>query len=86
MLEPHHLTLLTQAAEALDRIANARRTLKTEGEYYVTRFAEHRAHPALAVVTSSSMLFAKLLRQLDLDTEPPPESHRRMPQLGRRGR
>src|SRR5262249_31471323 len=77
VLESHHLALLGQAAQALDRIETARRALKRDGEYYETRFGERRAHPALAVANQASMLFAKLLRQLDLDVEPPPENHRR---------
>jgi hypothetical protein len=86
VLESHHLALLTQAAQAMDRIENARRTLRADGQYYRNAKGERRAHPALAVAAQSSMLFAKLLRQLDLDTEPPPENHRRMPLIGRRGR
>jgi len=86
VLESHHLALLGQAAAAIDRIESARLTIKADGEYYTTRLGERRAHPALAIANQAAMLFAKLLRQLDLDVEPPPESHHRLPQLGRRGR
>jgi hypothetical protein len=86
VLESHHLALLSQAALAMDRCERARKVLKAEDEYYVDLRGVRRAHPALAVLNQSAMLLAKLTRQLDLDTEPAPESHRRMPQLGRRGR
>src|ERR1022692_961307 len=65
VLEGHHLALLEQAAAALDRIESAKRAIKVDGEYYTTRLGEHRAHPALAIANQASMLFAKLLRQLD---------------------
>src|SRR5215471_10897198 len=75
-LDAHHLLLLTAACEALDRATEARETLKAEGSYFVNRHGEHKAHPAIAVERDNRALFARLLRELQLDdptddTRPP---------------
>ena len=81
-LEPHHVRLLTLAAEAWDRAQEARETLAAEGSYFVDRFGAPRAHPAVAVERDSRVAFARLLRELDLDGEPPADV--RLPRRGRR--
>jgi phage terminase small subunit len=82
-LEDHHIRLLTLAAESWDRNVEARETLAREGCFYMNRFGEPRAHPAVAVERDSKISFARLIRELDLDVEPPRDPSR-PPGLGRR--
>lgn len=80
-LESHHQRLLTLAAEALDRREQAREELAKSGAYFDDRFGKPRVHPAVAVERDSGIAFARLMRELDLDVEPPRES--RPPGIGR---
>lgn len=66
-LEAHHLKILLAAAEALDRIEEARKVIKQEGSYYRDRFDQPKAHPALDVERNNKILFARLVRELGLD-------------------
>lgn len=75
-LDEHHVRLLTLAAEAWDRGQQARQVLKREGAYYSDRFDQPKEHPAVAVERDSRIAFARLLRELDLDTEPARETAR----------
>lgn len=75
-LEEHHRRLLTLAGEAWDRKQQAREILKAEGLTFRTRLGELRAHPAVAVERDSCVAFARLLRELDLDVNPPAEGRR----------
>lgn len=74
VLEDHHLRLLRLAAEAWDRGQEARQTLAAEGSYYRDRFGTPKAHPAVAVERDARLAFARMLRELDLDGEPAPDS------------
>ena len=80
-LEPHHLKLLTLAAEAWDRGEEAREAIATDGAYVHDRFGQLKAHPAVAVERDSRIGFARLLRELALDVAAPGES--RPPRIGR---
>jgi phage terminase small subunit len=71
-LEPHHERLLQAAAEAWDRLQEAREALRKDGTYVEGRYGK-RAHPAVAVERDSRVAFARLLRELDLDGEPAPD-------------
>jgi phage terminase small subunit len=82
-LEPHHIRLLTFAAEAWDRAEQARKALKENGLTFEDRFGQPRARPEVAVERDSRMAFARLLRELDLDVETPADS--RPPRLLRYG-
>jgi len=73
-LEEHHVRLLTLAAESWDRAQQARRRLKKFGLVYLDRFGQPRARPEVAVERDSRLAFARLLRELNLDIEPPRES------------
>jgi P27 family predicted phage terminase small subunit len=73
-LEPHHVRLLTLAAEAWDRAQEARETIDREGAYYQDRFGQPKGHPALATERDSRIAFARLMRELDLDGSPAPDS------------
>lgn len=84
-LDPHHILLLTAAAEAWDRLQQAREVIALEGAYYTDRFGNHKSHGAVAVERDSRVAFARLLRELDLDVDPPKEGSR-PPQLARYGR
>ena len=74
MLEPHHVRLLTLAAEAWDRGQEARQILDAEGITTVDRFGQARAHPAVAIERDARLASARLMRELDLDAEPAPSS------------
>ena len=80
-LEPHHIRLLTLAGEAWDRCQEAREILAQEGLTYEDRFDQPRARPEVAIERDSRLAFARLLRELDLDVEPPSGS--RPPRVGR---
>jgi len=69
-LEPHHLKLLEAAADAWDRMAQARATVLADG-LTVGGGTGKRTHPAVAVERDSRAAFARLVRELDLD-EPTP--------------
>jgi hypothetical protein len=81
-LEPHHIKLLTAAAESWDRSIEARETVEREGAYVLDRFKQVRAHPAVGVEQNSKILFARMLRELCLDVEAPGDIGR-PPGLGR---
>jgi phage terminase small subunit len=79
-LEPHHLRLLTLAAEAWDRCQQAREILKKRGLTYNDRFGQPATRPEVAIERDSRIAFARLLRELDLDVSAPEES--RPPRIG----
>jgi phage terminase small subunit len=73
-LEPHHLLLLGKAAEAWDRAEEAREAVDREGLTYSDRFGQPRLRPEVAVERDSRIAFARLIRELSLDVEPPADS------------
>jgi hypothetical protein len=80
-LEPHHLRILTLAAEAWDRGVEAREAIAKHGPVYVDRFAQPRARPEVAIERDSRIAFARLVRELALDVDTPDESGR-PPRIG----
>ncbi|MEC4688813.1 MAG: P27 family phage terminase small subunit [Nitrospirota bacterium] len=82
-LEEHHRKLLTLAAQAWDRAEQARVILAEKGLTYEDRFKQPRARPELAVERDSRIAFARLMRELALDVEPPREWLGRPPTIGR---
>jgi len=72
-LEPHHLRLLQLAGEAWDRSQQAREVLAREGITFRDRFRAIRPHPAVAIERDARTGFARLLRELQLDVEAPPD-------------
>lgn len=67
-LEPHHLAILTAAAEAWDRKEEARLIIAEEG--VVIREGSGLppvAHPAVQVEDVAAMRFANLVREIGLD-------------------
>lgn len=70
-LEGHHVRLLTLAAEAFDRCAEARELLKRDGLTCKTDNGGIKAHPATNIERDSRLAFARLVRELDLDVDQP---------------
>ena len=70
-LEPHHLRLLQAACESWDRLQQARELLATDGLVVHGREGGVRPHPAVAIERDCKIGFARLIRELDLDVEPP---------------
>jgi phage terminase small subunit len=81
-LDEHHVRLLTLAAEAFDRGVQARQILDRRGLTFKDRFGQPKPRPEVAIERDSRVSFARLLRELDLDVEPPTEG-RRIPLLQR---
>ena len=71
VLQDHHLRLLRLTCEAWDRSQQAREVLDREG--LTVRGAEGglKTHPAVAIERDSRLAVARLVRELDLDLEPP---------------
>jgi P27 family predicted phage terminase small subunit len=70
-LQAHHLRLLQLACEAWDRCEQAREVLSREGLTARGERGAVKAHPAVGVERDSRLAVARLLRELDLDAEPP---------------
>jgi phage terminase small subunit len=75
-LEPHHLKLLTLLGETWDRLLSIRERISQDGEFVQNRMGELKAHPGLSAERMERVIFSRLLRELDLDAEPPPEPAR----------
>jgi phage terminase small subunit len=75
-LDDHHVHLLSAAASALDRAEDARQTLAKEGSFFTNRRGERRVHPAVACERDNRILYCRILRELDLDSEPVPAAKR----------
>jgi P27 family predicted phage terminase small subunit len=71
VLQEHHLRLLQLACEAWDRAQQARGQLAEEGLTVTGREGGLRPHPCVAIERDSRLAVARLVRELDLDTEPP---------------
>jgi phage terminase small subunit len=79
-LEPHHIKLLTLAAESWDRATQAREALAEHGICYTDRFGAPRKRPEVSIEEAARIAFARLTRELDLDcgspaTPQPPALH-----------
>lgn len=76
-LGPHHLRILQAACEAWDRMQQARQALAEHGGLTFTdERGVIRAHPAEAMERNARIAFARLVRELDLDTGAPAEAPR----------
>jgi P27 family predicted phage terminase small subunit len=71
ILENHHVRLLQLACEAWDRQVAARQILAEEGLTIETGTGSRKPHPAVGIEREAKTQFARLLRELDLDTEMP---------------
>ena len=81
-LDEHHVKLLTLACETFDRCNQARKAIDEHGMIFNDRFGCPKARPEAAIERDSRIAFARLLRELDLDLEPPADV-KRPPQLYR---
>ena len=81
-LADHHLKLLTLASEAWDRAMAARAVLDEQGMTFTDRWGQPKARPEVAIERDSRLAFARMLRELDLDAEPPTPA-RQPPGVGR---
>ena len=75
-LEEHHVRLLTLACESWNRCVQAREAIAEHGLTVTDRFGFPRARPEIAVERDAKISFARLCRELDLDTEATPENPR----------
>ena len=69
-LQPHHLRLLQAAGEAWDRMVQAREVLSREGLTVESRQGV-KPHPCVAIERDSRIGFARMVKDLGLDIEPP---------------
>jgi len=69
-LEDHHIKILILACDCLDRIKQAREVILIR-PFYVDRFGQPKVNPAYQIESSNKILFARLIRELNLDTEVP---------------
>jgi phage terminase small subunit len=75
-LEDHHVRLLTLAATAWDRAEQAREAIDALGPTFSDRFGQPKSRPEIAVERDSMVTFCRVLRELDLDVDPPAERSR----------
>ena len=75
-LDPHHVHLLTLAAEALDQAHGAREMLDANGQTFTDRFGQPKARPEVDILQNSRIAFARLLRELALDGVTSPDAPR----------
>src|SRR4051794_2508974 len=80
-LEPHHLRLLQLAGESWDRCCGAREAIQEHGTTYTDRFGAPRLRPEVGIERDCRLAFARLIRELDLDVEPPISSRVGPPSL-----
>jgi len=76
VLEPHHKKLLVLAAAHWDRIQAARRIIEKDGATYLDRFSQPKLRPETQLERDSTVVFARLLREMALDLVEAPESPR----------
>jgi len=80
LLEDHHVRLLSEAASAWDRAQQARELVDADGLVTVDRFGQSKPHPAVTIERDARVLFARLMRELNLDDAP---EAARVPRIGR---
>jgi len=75
-LEPHHVKLLILAGHHFDRVRQAQAVIARDGPTFLDRFSQPKLRPEIQIERDSSVVFSRLLRELSLDIEPPPETSR----------
>ena len=74
--QPQHRRLLQLAGEAWDRAQESREAIAKLGTTYTDRFGAPHARPEVAIERDARLAFARLIRELDLDVEPPAQGVR----------
>ena len=80
-LEAHHDRLLLAAAETWDRLQQVREALAQHGLVYVDAYNVPRPRPEVGIERDCRIAFARLVRELDLDTQGAPSERSRPPAL-----
>lgn len=75
-LDQHHFRLLTLAAEAWETGQDARAAIAEHSAVYIDRFGSPRKRPEVSIQAEARIAFARLLRELDLDVDPPATASR----------
>jgi P27 family predicted phage terminase small subunit len=70
-LDAPALQTLALACKQLDRLAEARQVLQREPVVVPDRFGFPKTHPAVEVERNAAVAFARLMREIGLDLEPP---------------
>ena len=70
-LSPHHLHMLRLCCEALDACESARAALVEHGVTHTDRHGLVRLRPEVALQRDSRLAAVRIIRELDLDVEPP---------------
>jgi hypothetical protein len=78
-LESSHLKLLEIAARAWDRVLEARESLAKNGVTFSDRHGVLRPRPEIVIERNSSILFARMLRELRLGDFPEADERDRVP-------
>ena len=68
-LEAHHLKLLQAACECWDRAQLARKAVAVDGLTFTDANGTIKANPAVAIERDARTLFARLVRELNLDED-----------------
>lgn len=69
--DTHDLKILAEACACADRIDAARQEIENKGAYFIDRWNQPKPHPAHGVEQTNKTLLARLLRELNLDIQPP---------------
>ena len=70
-LEPHRLRVLEAACGAWDRMVEARKAVAEHGLTYSSKDGDPRPRPEVAIERDARIAFARLVRDLGLDTPIP---------------
>lgn len=67
LTDGHHLKILENACQCLDRIQEAQSEIETRGSFFLDRWGMPKEHPAHSTERNNKTLFSRLLRELSLD-------------------
>ena len=73
-MDEHNFRILQLAGESWDRASQAREALEENGLVYVDRYGGPKARPEIAIERDSQLRFARLLKELGIDSVEPPSS------------
>ena len=73
-LEPSDARLAIMVGQQWDVIEECRKVLEVEGLFVNDRFGQRRNHPAVDAQRNATICFTRALRELNLDSEGPPDT------------